>query len=157
MDEVRKHNSLYPPFIFLFRLNKAKIVFSVCFLNYTCNKNIPKIKVLQMSWKFNMFFLEYLRKFGIENTPWGPTMCPRGWRACPPPWGAAPASWAHGGPPPLNLSPIHFVFLQKKSSRSSNPCSCSSCYHFRSPCGKLHLQNCFGGLFFGMWLLHWSN
>ena len=32
---------------------------------------------------------EYLRIIGIENTPGGLTMCPRGWRAHPPP-GRAP-------------------------------------------------------------------
>ena len=60
--------------------------------------------------------------------------------------GAPPASWAHGGPPPLIPAPIHFIFFQKKSPLCSNPCSCSSCCHFQSPCSKLHSQNCFGGI-----------
>ena len=47
----------------LFILNKGKIVFSVCFLNYPCNKNTLKIKVLQMSWKWSMIFCRIFKNF----------------------------------------------------------------------------------------------
>ena len=33
-----------------------------------------------------VFFIEFLRIFGTENTPGGPTMCPRRWRVRPTPW-----------------------------------------------------------------------
>ena len=36
------------------------------------------------------FFLEYLRIYGTENTPGGPTTLPRGWRARPPPYMVRP-------------------------------------------------------------------
>ena len=125
MDEVRKHNSMYPPFYFLlFRLNKAKIVFSVYFLNYPWNKNTSKIKVIQMSWKWNMFFCRIFKNiWHWEHTRGGHHLATRV-------QGAPPASWTPRGSPPLILAPTHFVFLQKKSSTSSNPSSSSSCCHF---------------------------
>src|SRR4051812_42023771 len=89
-----------------------------------------------------MIFVEYLRISGTENTSGGATTWPRGSRARAP-----PASWAQRGPPPLIPGPTHFVFLQKKSPHSSNSCSSSFCCDFRSPCSKLHSQNCFRGLF----------
>ena len=50
-------------------------------------ENTPKIKVLQMLWKWNMiFFLKYLRIFGTENTAGGASTWPRGSRARPTPW-----------------------------------------------------------------------
>ena len=72
-------------------LNKAKIVFYVCFPNYPCNKKYPKNKSSPNALKFKYhFFLEYLRIFGTENTVGGSTTCPRGWRARPTPLGAPP-------------------------------------------------------------------
>ena len=39
----------------------------VYFLNFPCNKNDQKWKVLRMPWKFNTIFSEYLRIFGANN------------------------------------------------------------------------------------------
>ena len=100
-----------------------------------------------MPWKFSMFFIEYLRISSTENTP-----------------GDAPVSHKDGGRAPLScgphVGPLHLFqhpstssSSRKKSSHSSNSCSFSFCCHFRSRCSKHHSQNCFGGLFFGMWLL----
>ena len=74
-----------------------------------------------------------------------------------PPWARLAGLWVPRGSPHLFQHPSTSSSSRKKSSGCSNPCSSSSCYHFRSPCAKLHLQNYFGGLFFGMWLLQWSN
>ena len=146
-----------PSFYFLlFILNKAKIVFSVCFLNYPCNKNTPKIEILQMSWKWNMIFCRIFKNFWHWEHTRGHHLATRA-QGAPTPLERAPASWAPCGPPPLIPAPTHFVFLQKKSSHSSNPCSSSSGCDFRSLCSKLHSQNYLGRLFFGMWLLQWSN
>ena len=60
-----------------------------------------------------IFFLEYLRISGTENTAGGVGTWPRGSRARPPLQGAPPASWAHGGPPPLIPAPTHSIFLPK--------------------------------------------
>ena len=57
-------------------------------------KNTSKIKVLQMPLNLNMiFFLEYFRIFGTENTVGEPTTCPRGWRARPTPWACPLPHW----------------------------------------------------------------
>ena len=152
MDEVRKHNLLYPLLYFLlFRLNKVKLVFflSVFWIIHAI-KNTSKIKVLQMPWNLNMFFLEYLRIFGTENTTGGHPPSHEGGGRAPclvgPWWPSSTYSCTHT----LHLPP-------KKSPSSSSTSSSSFCCHFRSPSSKLHSQNCFGGLFFGMWLLQWSN
>ena len=60
-----------------------------------------------------MFFLEYLRISGTENTARGAGTWPRRSGARPTALGAPPASWAHGGPPPLIPAPMHFFFLLK--------------------------------------------
>ena len=135
----------------VFRINKAKIVIYVCCLNYPSNKNTPKIKVLQMPWNLNMIFS------GIFENIWHWEHSRGSKHLATRVQGAPPASWAHGGSPPLIPAPTHSFFLPKKSPTSSSTSSSSSCCHFRSPSSKLHSQNCFGGLFFGMWLLQWSN
>ena len=84
-----------------------------------------------------MIFSGIFEISGTENTAGGASTWPRGSRA------RLPASWAHGGSPPLIPAPTHSFFLPKKLVASSNPSSCSSCCHFRSPCSKLHSQNCF--------------
>ena len=50
-------------------------------------------------------FLEYLRIIGTENTPGGPTMCPREWRARPLPRGT-------------HMGPLHLSFHPHTSSCS---------------------------------------
>ena len=60
------------------------------------------------------------------------------------PLGAPPALWTPRGSPPLIPAITHSFFLPKKSLASSNPSSCSSCCHFRSPCSKLHSQTTLG-------------
>ena len=125
------------------------MVFSVCFLNSPCNKKYPKNKSSSNVLKFLYDFLKYLRIIGTENTPGGHTTWPRGSRAHPPS-GARPLP---RGPhvPPSTYSSTHTLLLPvEKIPPSSNPCSSSSCCDFRSPCSKLHSQNCFGGLFLGM-------
>ena len=53
----------------LFILNKTEIVFSVCFLNYPCNKKYPENKSSPNALKIKYdSFLEYLRISGTENT-----------------------------------------------------------------------------------------
>ena len=117
-------------------------------------KNTPKIKVLQMPRKWNMIFLKYLRISGTENTQGEQAPGHEGpGRAHP--LSAPPASWAHGGSPPLIPATTH-SFLPKKSPSSSSTSSSSFCCDFRSPCSKHLSQNYFGGLFLGMWILHWS-
>ena len=92
----------------LFRINKAKIVLSVCFLIYPCNKKYPEnISSLNTPKLKYDFFLEYLRISGTENTAGGASTWPRGSRARP------PASWAHGGSPPLIPAPTQSFFLPK--------------------------------------------
>ena len=54
-----------------------------------------------------IFFLEYLRISGTENTAGGASTWARGSSARP------LASWAHGGSPPLIPTPTHFFFLPK--------------------------------------------
>ena len=54
--------------------------------------------MLQIPYKFSMFFMEYLRILSTKNTAGGASTWPRGWRARPHPLGAPPVSWAHGGP-----------------------------------------------------------
>ena len=66
-----------------------------------------------MPYKFSMFFLEYLRILGTENTAGGASTGPREWRARPPTLGAPPVSWAPGGPPPLMPAPTHSIFFPK--------------------------------------------
>ena len=141
----------------VFRINKAKILLSVCFLNCPCIKNSLKIKVLQMPCKFSMIFSgifedfrhwKHCRRGKHQNArEEGASPC----RACP------PVSWAPGDSPPLMPAPTHFIFYPKKSPSSSSTSSSLFCCNFRSPSSKLHSQNCFGRLLLGMWLLHWSN
>ena len=114
-------------------------------------KNTPKIKVLQMPCQFNMIFFwniwEYLalRTHQGEQAPGheGPGHA-HPYRARP------PVLWAHGGSPPLTPAPTHSIFLPKKSPSSSSTSSSSFCCDFRSPCSKLHSQNCFGRLLLGI-------
>ena len=68
-------------------------------------KNTPKIKVLQMPYKFNMIFLEYLRISGTENTSGGASTWPRGSRARPTPWARPLPRGPHVGPLHLSLHP----------------------------------------------------
>ena len=84
-----------------------------------------------------MFFVEYLRISGTQNTPGG-TIWPRGHRAGPLPRGP------HGGSPPLIPATTHSFFLPRTLLASSNPRPSSSCCHFRYPCSKHLSQNCFG-------------
>ena len=88
------------------------------------------------------FFPEYLRILGTENTAGGAATCPRGWRARPPPR-CAPCLMDPTWVPSTYSSHYALLFLPKKSLASSNPCSCSSCCDFRSPCAKPHSPNCF--------------
>ena len=66
-------------YFLLFMLNKIKIniFLSVIWLSVQY-KNTSKIKVLQMPWKLNMIFLEYLRIYGTKNTPGGQPPCHEG-------------------------------------------------------------------------------
>ena len=145
-------------YILLFSWNKVKIVFFCLFSDLSVQyKNTPKIKVLQMPWKWNMIFSGIFENIWHWEHSRGASTWPRGSRARPPLQGAPPASWAHGGSPPLIPAPTHFFFLPKKSPSSSSTSSSSFCCDFRSPCSKHLSQNCLGGLFLGMWLLHWSN
>ena len=156
MDETRRHNLLYFLFYFLlFRLNKAKIVLSVCFLNYPCIKNSLKIKVLQMPCKFSMIFSRIFEDFRHWNH------CRRGNHQATrvegaPPYRARPLSRGPLVAPSTYASTHTLHLLPKKSPSSSSTSSSSFCCDFRSPCSKLHSQNCFGRLLLGMWLLHWS-
>ena len=52
---------------------------------------------------------------------------------------------------PSTYSCTHTLhLLPKKSPSSSSTSSSPFCCDFRSPCSKLHLENCFGRLFLGM-------
>ena len=139
-------------YFLLFSWNKVKIVFSCLFSELSVQyKNTPKIKVLQMPWKWNMIFS------GIFENIWHWEHSRGSKHLATRVQGAPPASWAHGGSPPLIPAPTHLFFLPKKSPSSSSTSSSSFCCDFRSPCSKLHSRNCFGRLFLGMWLLQWSN
>ena len=161
MDETRRHNLLYPLFTFcFFRINKAKIVLSVCFLIYSGIKNCPKIKVIQMPCKYSMIFSGIFEDF-------------RHWKHCK--RGKHQATREEGAPPsppvrraPLSrgplVAPLHLCqhphtssSTQKKSPSSSSTSSSSFCCDFQSLSSKLHSQNCFGRLLLSMWLLRWSN
>ena len=108
MDEVRRHNLLYPPFyVLLFRLNKVKIVFFVCFLNYPCNKKYLKIKIQQMPWKFSMIFS------GIFENIWHWEHSRGSKHLAMRAPGRAPCLLGPWWPPPLIPAPTHFIFLQK--------------------------------------------
>ena len=110
MDEVREHNSLYHLFYFrLFSLlNKVKLVFSVCFLNYPCNKKYPENKSSPNApkMKYNFFWNIWehlaLRTLQGEQPPGheGP--------------GAAPCLVGPWWPPPLILAPTHSILFPKK-------------------------------------------
>ena len=142
-----------PSFYFLlFSWNKVKIVFFCLFSELSVQyKNTPKIKVLQIPCQFNMIFS------GIFENIWHWEHNRGSKHLAMRVQGTPPASWAHGGLPPLIPAPTHFFFLPKKSLSSSSTSSSSFCCDFRSPCSKHLSQNCLGGLFLGMWLLHWSN
>ena len=148
-----------PSFYFLlFSWNKVKIVFSCLFSELSVQyKNTPKIKVLQMPWNLNKIFSRIFENIWHWEHIRGSKHLATRVQGAPTHLGTPPASWAPRGPPPLIPAPTHFVVPQKKSPHSSNSCSSSFCCHFRYPCSKLHSQNCFGRLFFGMWLLQWSN
>ena len=107
-------------------------------------KNIPKIEVLRMTCQFNMIFQEYLRILGTENTAGGQAPGHEGGGRAHTPWVRPPVSWAHGATPPLIPATTHSIFLPKKSPTSSRMSSSSFCYDFRSPCSKLHSENCLG-------------
>ena len=140
-----------PHFYFLlFILNKVKIVFFCLFPDLSVQyKNIPKIKVLRMPCQFNMIFSGIIEDLLCKN--YRGRSCHLAARvvgAPPPLQGAPPASWALGGPPSLIPAPIFFLCLtQTRKTNSSTSSSHFSC-DFRSPCSKLHSQNCFG---------EWSN
>ena len=70
-------------------------------------KNTPKIKVLQMPWKWNMIFS------GIFENIWNWEHSRGSKHLATRVQGAPPASWAHGGSPPLIPAPTHFFFLPK--------------------------------------------
>ena len=82
----------------------------------------------------------------------GASTWPRGSMVRPPP-GRAPCLM---GPwwLPSTYSCTHTLLLPPK--KITNQLKHDSC-DFWSPCSKHLSQNCFGGLFLGMWLLHWSN
>ena len=73
------------------------------------------MKVLQMPCKFIMFFLEYLRILGTENTAGGASTWPRGWRARPHPLGAPPCLVGPWWAPSLISSSHIITYLQKKN------------------------------------------
>ena len=147
-------------FLFLlFSWNKIKLVFFCLFFDLSVQyKNTPKIKVLQMPWKWNMIFS------GIFENIWHWEHNRRGKHLATRVEGAPYPPWARPLPRGPMVAPLH-LFLhphtssssQKKSPSSSSTSSSSFCCDFRSPCSKLPSQNCFGGLFLGMWLLQWSN
>ena len=112
---------------------------------------------LQKSWNFTEIIFGIYKKYWAKKAPEGGHQPATRVEGAPYPLGTPPDLVGPMWPLPLIPAPIHSFFLQKKSLHSSNSCSCSSCCHFRCPCSKLLLQNCFGGLFFGMWLLQWSN
>ena len=61
-----------------------------------------------------MFFLEYLRIIGTENTSGGPTVCPRGWgRACPP--GRAPLPCGPPEAPPTSTPALYILIRGEKN------------------------------------------
>ena len=78
-------------------------------------KNTPKIKVLQMSWTWNMIFCRIFKNFWHWEHTRGAPFGHEGTSA-PTPLGRPPASWTPRGPPPLIPAPTHFVFLQKHPS-----------------------------------------
>ena len=122
MDEFRKTQLSVPSFYFLlFILNKIKIsIFRLLPELSMQYKNTSKIKVLQMPWKLNMIFIEYLRIYCAKITAGGADTWPRGWRARPTPLGTPPVSWAHGGPPPLIPTPIFFLYLTQTRKTNSS-------------------------------------
>ena len=136
-------------YFLLIRINKAKIVFSVCFLNYPCNKKYPENKISPNALKIKYVFSRIFENIWHWELIRGASTWPRGSRARPPPW-SAPCLvgpwWLPSTYPSINT----LLLPPKKSPASSSTSSSSPCCHFRSPCSKLHSQNCFGGLFFGM-------
>ena len=76
-------------------------------------KNTPKIKVLQMPWNLNMFFSRMFENIWHWEHIRGVNHLPTRVEGVPYHLGAPPVSWAHGGPPPLILSPTHSFFLPK--------------------------------------------
>ena len=108
-----------PSFYFLlFSSNKVKIVFFYLFSDLSAQyKNTPKIKVLQMPWKWNMIFSRIFENiWHWEQSRGSKHLATRV-------QGARPASWAHGGPPPLIPAPILFFFLPQtwKPTRARVP------------------------------------
>ena len=89
----------------LFILNKAKIVFFVCFLNYQCNKKYPENKsspnALKIKYVFFYNILEYLalRTQQGEQAPGHEG----GGRALPP--------WARPLPRGPTVTPLHLFQL----------------------------------------------
>ena len=137
-------------------IKSSKIVISVCFLNYPCNKKYSENKSSPNALKFKYDFFWNIWEHLALSTHQGGIHLAMRVEGAPYPLGAPPASWAHYGPPPLIPAPTH-SFLPQTPLSSSSTSSNSFCYDFRSPCSKHPSQNCFGGLFLGMWLLHWSN
>ena len=135
-----------PHFYFLlFILNKVKIVFFCLFPNLSVQyKNILKIKVLRMTCQFNMIFSGIFEDLLCKN--YRGRSCHMATRVV----GTPPVLWAPSGPPPLMPAPTHSIFFPKKSPSSSSTSSSSFNCDFRSPCSKLHSQNCFGRLLLGM-------
>ena len=145
-------------YFMLFILNKVKInnFLSVIWLSVQY-KNTSKIKVLQKPWNLNMIFSRIFENIWHWEHSRGVNHLPTRVEGAPYPLGAPPASWAHGGPPPLILSPTHSFFLPQTRISSSNPSPSSFCCHFLSPFSKNLSQNCFGGIV--PWYVnpHWSN
>ena len=75
-------------------------------------KNTPKIKVLQMPWKWNMIFS------GIFENIWHWEHSRGSKHLATRVQGAPPASWAHGGSPPLIPATTRSFFLPKNHQPS---------------------------------------
>ena len=105
---------------------------------------------LQKSWNSTKVI------FGINKKYWAKKI-PEGAHSLATRVGARPCLVGPWWPPSTYASTHTLHLLPKKSPSSSSTSSSSFCCDFRSPCSKLHSQNCFGRLLLGMWLLHWSN
>ena len=111
----------------------------------------------QKSWNSTEVIFGNNKKYWAKRIPEGAHTLATRVEGAPYPLGALPASWAHGSPPTLIPAPTHFFFLPQTRISSSSTSSSSFCCDFQSPCSKHLSQNCLGGLFVGIWLLHWSN
>ena len=73
--------------LFVIRTNKIKIVFSIYFLNYPCNKKYPGNKSSPIALKFKYDFFWNIWEYLALRTQQGASTWPRGWRARPLPHG----------------------------------------------------------------------